>query len=76
MLFSDPGRCFWIWDDLERRPMGEVRDVVWLASSVLLGGAWSIVFAVAVLGLIDQEMSQTLARALGALTTESGSFLR
>jgi hypothetical protein len=66
MLFSDPGRCFWIWDDLERRPMGEARDVVWLAASVLLGGVWRLVFAIAVLGLIDQEMSSTLANALTA----------
>jgi hypothetical protein len=76
MLFSDPGRCFWIWDDLERRPMGEARDVAWLASSVLLGGAWIIVFAVAVVGLIDQDMSETLARALEALSAEGGSFLQ
>jgi hypothetical protein len=76
MLFSDPERCFWIWDDLERRPMGEARDVIWLASSVLLGGVWSIVFAVAVLGLIDQEMSETLAGALEALNLEGENFLR
>ncbi len=67
MLFSDPTRCFWIWDDLERRPMGEARDVGWLAASTLLGGAWIIVFAVAVLALVDQEMSATLARAVDAL---------
>jgi HEAT repeat protein len=67
MLFSDPTRCFWIWDDLERRPMGEARDVGWLAASTLLGGAWIIVFAIAVLTLIDQEMSARLARAVDAL---------
>ena len=68
MLFSDPTRCFWIWDDLERRPMGEARDVGWLAASTLLGGAWIIVFAVAVLALLDQEMSAALARAVDAVT--------
>lgn len=66
MLFTDPSRCFWIWDDLERRPMGESGDVLWLAASVLLAGAWIVVFAVSVLGIIDHEMSASLARALEA----------
>ena len=69
MLFTDPSRCFWIWDDLERRPMGEARDVLWLAASVLLAGAWIAVFAVSVLGMIDQEMSASLAEALAVLTS-------
>ncbi|HEX9725684.1 MAG TPA: hypothetical protein VGC53_15500 [Vicinamibacteria bacterium] len=54
MLFSDPHRCFWIWDDLERRPMGEAKDVVWLAAGSILGGAWMLVFALAVMELIDE----------------------
>jgi HEAT repeat protein len=70
MLFSDPRHCFWIWDDLERSPMGERRDQFWLALSVLLGGAWILVFAVAVLGLLDREMSEPLVRAV---ETFSGS---
>ena len=57
------------WDDLERCPMGEARDVWWLAVSVLLAGAWIVVFAVSVLGMIDQEMSAALAEALGAITS-------
>ena len=69
MLFTDPTRCFWIWDDLERRPMGEAADVLWLGASVLLAGAWIVVFAVSVLGMIDQEMSATLAEVIGALTS-------
>jgi HEAT repeat protein len=66
MLFTDPSRCFWIWDDLERRPMGEAGDVLWLAASVLLAGAWIVVFAVSILGIVDQEMSASLARAIAA----------
>ena len=69
MLFTDPSRGFWIWDDLERRPMGEASDVLWLAASVLLAGAWIVVFAVSVLAMIDQEMSASLAEALGAITS-------
>ena len=59
MLFSDPHRCYWIWDDLERRPMGEARDVFWPAAGFLLGGAWMVVFALAVAGLIDEGAMNT-----------------
>ena len=62
MLFSDPHRCFWIWDDLERKPMGETRDVLWPAFGFLLGGAWMVVFALAVLGLIDEGAVTSLPR--------------
>jgi hypothetical protein len=64
MLFSDPHRCFWIWDDLERRPMGEAKDVVWLAASLVLGGAWMLVFALAVLGLIDEGTVTAILRGV------------
>ncbi len=67
MLFTDPARCFWIWDDLERRPMGDAGDILWLAASVLLAGAWIVVFAVSILGIVDQELSASLARAIDAL---------
>jgi hypothetical protein len=63
MLFSDPQRCFWIWDDLERRPMAEARDYLWLVGGVLLSGSWILVFAVCAMALLDEEMSRTLARA-------------
>jgi len=55
--------------------MAETQDVVWLAAGVLLGGAWSVVFAVAVLGLIDHDMSVTLANALEAAKLETRSIL-
>jgi HEAT repeat protein len=73
MLFSDPRHCFWIWDDLERRPMGERRDQLWLALGVLLGGAWMVVFAVSVMGLVDREMSEPIARLLETLYSASPS---
>ena len=62
MLFSDPHRCFWIWDDLERRPLGESKDVLWPAFGFLLGGAWMVVFALAVLGLLDEGAVNNLIR--------------
>jgi hypothetical protein len=71
MLFADPGRCFWIWDDLERRPMGELRDYAWLVAGVLLGGAWMVLFALAILGLVDQEATPALEGALEALVSSS-----
>jgi len=66
MLFTDPSRCFWIWDDLDRRPMSESRDLLWLGASVLLGGAWMVVFAVAVIGIVDQEFAQRIAETLAS----------
>lgn len=40
--------------------MTESRDVFWLGASVLLGGAWRVVFAVAVLGILDREVARQL----------------
>ena len=74
MLFSDPSRCFWIWDDLERQPLGEKRDFLWLGAAVALGGVWMILFAVAVLALIDQEMSAALAKSLAAVSNPDNSL--
>jgi hypothetical protein len=76
MLFSNPSRCFWIWDDLERQPMGEKRDFLWLGAAVALGGAWMILFAVTVFALIDQEMSTALAESLAVLSDPNTSLLR
>jgi hypothetical protein len=64
MLFADPHRCFWIWDDLERRPMGEGKDVAWLAAAFVLGGAWMLVFGLAVLGLIDAGTVSALLQGI------------
>jgi hypothetical protein len=66
MLFTDPSRCFWIWDDLERRPMGESRDLLWLGGSIVLGGAFMVVFAVAVMGILDRDFAVELGRAFGS----------
>lgn len=44
MLFSDPLRCYWIWDDLQRPPFSSSRDTVWLAGSFVLAGGWLVVF--------------------------------
>lgn len=76
MLFSDPSRCFWIWDDLDRKPLGEKRDFLWLGAAVALGGAWMVLFAVAVLALIDQEMSAALAKSLASVTGPEASLIQ
>jgi len=53
MLFTDPLRCFWIWDDLQATPFTTPRETVWLVGAFLLAGAWVLVFlavAAALLG--------------------------
>jgi hypothetical protein len=60
MLFSDPQRCFWIWDDLAERPLSRRGDVLWLAVGMSLAGAWMIVFTLAAAGVIDAGLSPTL----------------
>jgi hypothetical protein len=44
--------------------MGEAKDVVWLAASLVLGGAWMLVFALAVLGLIDEGTVTAILRGV------------
>jgi len=44
MLFSDPLRCFWVWDDLQATPFTTPRETAWLVGSFLLAGTWVLVF--------------------------------
>lgn len=50
-MFSDPRRCFWIWDDLQKRPLDNNRDLIKLVLVFVLAGAWVTVFAAVVLSL-------------------------
>jgi hypothetical protein len=54
LLFSDPRRCFWIWDDASGQPFGSARETALLFGSFLLAGAWIFVFGVALLALIKR----------------------
>jgi len=51
-LFTDPRRCFWIWDDLHRRPFSSGHDSAVLFTTMLLAGGWIVLFAGAALKLI------------------------
>jgi hypothetical protein len=57
-LFSDPLRCFWIWDDLDQRPVKPGRELARLLVVFLLAGLWITVFAVAALAALDRDLSQ------------------
>ncbi len=59
-LFSDPQRCFWIWDDYDRRPLGAWYELLRLLAVFLFAGFWITVFAAAALAVFDDEFSQTL----------------
>lgn len=60
VLFSDPSRCFCLWDDLRERPFACWRDSMTVFGAILITGVWFVVFALAALALLDQELSATL----------------
>jgi len=64
-LFSDPRRCFWIWDDLDDKPPHWRGELTRLLLVFLLAGVWITVFAVAALAVFDAQFSETLALWLG-----------
>lgn len=60
LLFSDPGRCFCLWDDLRERPFACWRDNAMTFGAIVLVGVWIVVFGAASLGIVDQEFSAAL----------------
>lgn len=54
MLFSDPRRCFWIWDDLEGKPFGNRREVALVVTIFVFAAAWITVAAIAATALLDR----------------------
>jgi hypothetical protein len=57
MLFSDPRRCFWVWDDLEGRPFGNRREVALVVAVFVFAGAWIAVAAIAATSLLDRDLN-------------------
>ena len=53
MLFTDPLRCFWVWDDLQATPFSRPRETAWMAGAFVLAGAWVVVFVAAATALLD-----------------------
>ena len=58
MLFSDPRRCFWIWDDLEGKPFGNRREVALVVTIFVFAAAWIIVAAIAATALLDRDFDK------------------
>ncbi len=67
LLFSDPSRCFCVWDDLHNRPFACWRESAITFGSIALIGAWVCVFAIAGLAIVDQELSAKLRTSLHGL---------
>lgn len=52
MLFEDPRRVLWVWDDAGKGPMASEREAGLLAAAFVLGGAWLTAFFAAALSVI------------------------
>ncbi len=59
-LFSDPLRCFWIWDAHDGGPLHGRLELYRLLLVFLLAGIWITVFAAAALAVFDREFSDAL----------------
>lgn len=65
MLFSDPHRCFWIWDDLEGKPFGNRREVALVVTVFVFAGVWIAVAAIVATALLDRGLDFQLLSWLG-----------
>ena len=61
MLFSDPRRCFWIWDDLDGNPFGGRREVALVVAVFAFAGLWLAVAALVATALLDRDLELLLA---------------
>lgn len=52
MLFEDPRRVLWVWDDAGKGPMASEREASLLAVTFVLGGAWLTAFFAAALAVV------------------------
>ncbi|HEY7746584.1 MAG TPA: hypothetical protein VIA07_09615 [Desulfuromonadales bacterium] len=57
MLFSDPRRCFWIWDDLEGKPFGNRREVALIVTVFAFAGVWIVLAALAAIAFLDRDLN-------------------
>ena len=60
LLFSDPRRCFWIWDDHREKPFSSFRENAIMFATFLFSGAWIVLFTAAVIALMDKGFSGSL----------------
>lgn len=57
MLFTDPHRCFWIWDDLEGKPFGGRREVALIMTVFALAGVWIALAALVAITVLERDLS-------------------
>ena len=58
MLFSDPRRCFWVWDDLDGKPFGHRRETALAVAVFVSAGVWIAVAAMVVSALLDRDLEK------------------
>ncbi len=51
-LFSDPNSCFWIWDDLDTKPLASSDQLRGLFLAFTFFGGWIMLLVLAVLYLL------------------------
>lgn len=51
-FFSDPNQCFWIWDDLDTKPLQSGRESAWMWLTFVLAGGWMLLFVFSVIYFI------------------------
>lgn len=56
MLFSDPQRCFWIWDDLAGNPFGSRRELALVVAVFTFAGVWVATAAFVAIALLDRDL--------------------
>lgn len=61
MLFSDPRRCFWVWDDCDGKPFGDRREIALVVAIFVFAGLWMAVAALVGTALLDRDLGLLLA---------------
>lgn len=56
MLFSDPQRCFWVWDDLDGNPFGARRELTLVVAVFTFAGVWVATAAFVAMALLDRDL--------------------
>lgn len=56
MLFSDPQRCFWLWDDLTGNPFGGRRELATIVAVFACAGVWLAVAALVAAALLERDL--------------------
>lgn len=61
MLFSDPRRCFWIWDDCDGNPFGGRREIALVVAVFVFAGLWITIAALVATAFLDRDLGLLLS---------------